>query len=134
MRFPKTQSTLVEVHLGTLNVDTGVLHSTMVRSIAIMSSRSDKIPICTNNSKLFTTSLPWLIPSHTSSVSPSIYPRDFNKALWVYKLYISFRFSLPKTYIGIQSAIRTRETMPKTWNTSPPPASAAQVLMKVEKA
>lgn len=37
-------------------------------------------------------------------------------------------------HIGMHSAIRTSETMPKTLNTSPPPASAAQVLMKVEKA
>lgn len=47
----------------------------------------------------------------------------------------SFTFSRGRyLHIGIHSAIRTSETMPKTLNTSPPPASAAHVLMKVENA
>lgn len=118
-------------------------------------SRSDTIPIYEQMKAIHTyTALDREECPRTLSF-PLTHPRDFKMVLREYKWYINFRLILPKTsvelsdigclanslvaqgwcsHIGIQRAMRTSETMPKTLNTSPPPASAAQVLMNVENA
>lgn len=78
------------------------------------------IPISMNNSSLFALDALLLLacacPFCTLPLSLT-HPRDFNKVLRVYKLYISFRFSLPKmsAELSARQAWSIHEDRTYTW-------------------